>query len=77
MISRLDTEVGIIMNKLKRNGKAANNTIVIFISDNGATVLDWWGRYKVFMSNGNLRGYKMDLYEGGIGCPASFPGRTH
>ncbi len=46
----------------------AENTLVIFVSDNGPHEE---GNHKVdfFNSNGHLRGKKRDLYEGGIKTP--------
>jgi len=59
MVERMDARVGDILGQLGRMG-AAENTIVIFISDNGA---DPNG------SNGRLRGRKGSLWEGGIRIP--------
>jgi len=66
MVERMDARVGDILERLKRMD-AAENTIVIFISDNGA---DPNG------SNGRLRGRKSSLWEGGIRIPclARWPG---
>ena len=56
-------------NQLLRERGLAENTLVVFTSDNGAD------RYPIasadfFQSNGVLRGYKYDQYEGGIRIPA-------
>lgn len=68
-VARLDSLVGSVLNKLKELG-IAENTLVIFTSDNGAEKED------VFDSNGPLRGLKRDLFEGGIKAPfiAWWPG---
>lgn len=75
MITRMDRSVGRLMDLLKEL-KLDGNTLVIFTSDNGAI-----GGYagtdnKFFQSNGELRGMKGSLYEGGIRAPliARWPG---
>lgn len=75
MISYLDAQVGIILQKLKEKG-LDNNTIVFFSSDNGPTFTGGVDA-KFFNSNASLRGLKMDLYEGGIRVPliARWPGK--
>ena len=71
MITLLDTDVGRIMALLKEL-KIDDNTLVIFNSDNGAAYRD-----ELFKHSGALRGYKRDMYEGGIRTPsiARWPGR--
>lgn len=75
MIAYLDFSVGEIMSALEKAGKA-NNTLIIFTSDNGATNVGGVDR-DFFESNGELRDGKMSLYEGGIRVPmvARWPGR--
>ncbi|WP_116107790.1 arylsulfatase [Lewinella sp. IMCC34191] len=74
MITLLDEHVGEIVAKLEELG-LTDNTLVIFTSDNGAHV-EGGADPDFFDSNGPLRGYKRDLYEGGIRIPmiASMPG---
>src|SRR5450759_37160 len=67
MIKELDDYVGELLAKLKELG-LEKNTIVIFASDNGPH-MEGGGDPDFFRSNGNLRGYKRDLYEGGIRTP--------
>ncbi|MBJ2176058.1 arylsulfatase [Aureibaculum sp. A20] len=67
MITRLDSYVGQIMAKLKEKG-LDENTLVIFTSDNGPHEEGGW-RLSFFDSNGDLKGMKRDLYEGGIRIP--------
>ena len=67
MISRLDGDVGRLLNRLETLG-LADDTIVFFTSDNG-THKEGGADPAFFGSSGPLRGYKRDLYEGGIRVP--------
>ncbi|MHC4646769.1 MAG: arylsulfatase [Planctomycetota bacterium] len=67
MISRMDRDVGRIMELIKKLG-IDENTIVFFTSDNGAYLGSAPPR-EFFESNDMLRGGKRDLYEGGIRIP--------
>lgn len=69
MITRMDTYVGRVL-KLLDELKLADNTIVIFSSDNGTTHLKEEVDYDFFASVGELRGLKGSLYEGGVRIPA-------
>ena len=67
MVERLDKYVGELVAKLKELG-VYDNTIIIFSSDNGPH-LEGGADTDFFDSNGPWRGYKRDLYEGGIRVP--------
>lgn len=67
MVSRIDMYVGQIIRKLKEAG-VYENTLIIFTSDNGPH-REGGGDPDFFNSNGIYRGYKRDLYEGGIRVP--------
>ena len=67
MVSLLDEQVGQIIDKVDDLG-IAENTLIIFSSDNGPH-LEGGADPDYFGSNGPLRGYKRDLYEGGIRVP--------
>ncbi len=75
MITYLDDQVGIIMDKIKALG-LDDDTIIMFSSDNGAT-FNGGVNYAFFNSVGGLRGLKMDVFEGGIREPfiARWPGK--
>ena len=68
MISRLDKDVGRIMDLVDQLG-LGENTLVMFSSDNGTTHLDKEVDAVFFESVGPLRGLKGSLYEGGIRVP--------
>ena len=68
MISRLDMYVGKLLALLDEL-KLADNTIVVFSSDNGTTHLEQEVDYTFFKSVGELRGLKGSLYEGGVRVP--------
>ena len=67
MVTELDDYVGEILSKLEELG-LEKNTIVIFASDNGPH-LEGGADPDYFNSNGDLKGYKRDMYEGGIRTP--------
>ena len=67
MIKQLDDYVGEITDYLTEMG-IEENTIVIFVSDNGPH-LEGGADPQYFNSSGDLRGFKRDLYEGGIRTP--------
>lgn len=67
MVTRLDVQVGQILEKLKEKG-LDENTIVIFTSDNGAH--QEGGADPAFFNHDNvLRGTKRSTHEGGIRVP--------
>ena len=67
MVDYLDMQVGEIVAKLKELG-VYENTLIIFTSDNGPHK-EGGADPDYFNSNGMLKGYKRDLYEGGIRVP--------
>jgi arylsulfatase A-like enzyme len=75
MINLLDDQVGEIVAKLKELG-IDDNTVIMFSSDNGPHV-EGGADPDYFDSNGIFKGYKRDLYEGGIHMPmfVRWPGK--
>jgi arylsulfatase A-like enzyme len=68
-VEHLDEGIGKVMAALKARG-LDKNTVVVFTSDNG-------GHLPSKASNGNLRGGKQEMYEGGIKVPTCmvWPGK--
>lgn len=64
MVTRLDNSVGQILERLRRYG-IERDTLVLFTSDNGPGGVS----ARQFQSSGPLRGFKRDMYEGGIRVP--------
>ncbi len=75
MITRMDRDVGRLISLL-RELKIDQNTLVFFTSDNGPHN-EGGHKHEYFDANGPLRGFKRDLYEGGIRAPtiAWWPGK--
>jgi len=67
MITRLDSDVGKLLEKLKQL-KLDQDTVIFFSSDNGPH-REGGVDPGFFQSSGPLRGLKRDLYEGGIRVP--------
>ena len=67
MVTLLDQQVGEVLEKLKALG-LDKNTVVFFSSDNGPHQ-EGGADPDYFDSNGPFKGYKRDLYEGGIREP--------
>jgi arylsulfatase A len=75
MISDLDEHVGVVLKRLD-DLALADNTVVVFTSDNGPTHGGSDPRFHIggagctfFKSTGGLRGFKGSCYEGGIRVP--------
>jgi arylsulfatase A-like enzyme len=65
-ITLLDKQIGRMLEKLEQMGEL-ENTLVIFTSDNGPH--HEGHDHEFFNSNGDLKGFKRDMYEGGIRVP--------
>ncbi len=76
MITRLDADVGRLLDKLTQS-KIDNNTLILFTSDNGPH-REGGVKPEFFRSSGPHRGIKRDLYDGGIRVPmiAWWPGKV-
>ncbi|MFD4259123.1 sulfatase-like hydrolase/transferase [Streptomyces sp. NPDC058534] len=75
-VTLLDTHVSAVMKALRDSGKAAD-TVVLVAGDNGPHE-EGGVNPDVFRASGPLRGYKRNLYDGGIRVPflAWSPGRV-
>ncbi len=67
-ITLLDKQVGKLIKRLEEMGEM-DNTLVLFTSDNGPHFAPNGHQVEFFDSNGELKGGKRDLYEGGIRVP--------
>ena len=68
MVKHLDLSVGSILDKLKEKG-IEDNTIVVFMSDNGGITIGSGGNHEIITNNSPLSGQKANVYEGGIRVP--------
>ena len=75
MVTRLDAYVGDLVRELKELG-VYDNTLLIFASDNGPHK-EGGADPDFFDSNGPWRGYKRDVYEGGIRVPMIVAWKDH
>lgn len=76
MVAYIDNYVGEIVEELKKQG-IYDNTIIMFASDNGPHQ-EGGHNPDYFESYGAVRGYKRDLYDGGIRTPfiVTWPGKV-
>jgi len=68
MMTAMDRNIGRVLDAIAAAG-LEKNTIVAFLSDNGGPAPDAEEHSRTAASNGPLRGYKIDVWEGGIRTP--------
>ena len=71
MVAAVDDGVGAIREALRRNGQL-ENTVLVFVGDNGATTERRAGlgqNYATAGSNGPFRGFKFSVFDGGMHVP--------
>jgi arylsulfatase A-like enzyme len=71
MVKYLDESVGKIIDKLQSSG-LLENTLIVFMSDNGGVLWDAKKNKVATTSNSPLKGGKAMVYEGGIRVPLTF-----
>jgi arylsulfatase A-like enzyme len=79
MIAAVDDGIGEIRAALNKH-RLADNTLIMLVGDNGATTekrAGLQGNWATAGSNGNYRGFKFSLFDGGMHVPAivSWPAR--
>ena len=69
-ISYMDDQIGRVLTYVK-DENLEQNTLIIFVSDNGPVNQEWrhWYEVNLYGETGGLRGRKADLFEGGIRVP--------
>ncbi len=83
-VTHMDAAIGRIIDALKKSGQM-DNTFILFVSDNGGqrdhfSKTDYGGKhgpYPTLGDNRPLRGWKGELYEGGVRVPAFAYWRGH
>lgn len=65
LVTHLDEAIGRVLNAVKQAG-IEDETVIIFASDNGGSTE---AQLEKIRQNGTLRGYKGQLYEGGLRVP--------
>lgn len=77
MVEHMDDAVGRVLNALQEAG-VADDTIVIFSSDNGGLCGNFENNRQKVTQNGPLRSGKGDMFEGGVRVPliVKWPGRV-
>jgi arylsulfatase A len=77
MVTRMDRDIGRMVDLVRMLG-LEEDTLFVFTSDNGGAFDIGGAETDFFRSNGYLRGYKGDIYEGGIRVPlvVSWKGRV-
>lgn len=70
MLLSMDRSIGRVLDRLDQHG-IADNTIVVFLNDNGGgeSTERYAAHSRNFANNLPLRGYKFDLFEGGVCVP--------
>ena len=78
MLLAMDRSIGRVLDRLDKHG-IADNTIVIFLNDNGGggNTTQYASHSRNFANNKPLQGHKFDVLEGGVRVPMIMRWPTH